>query len=127
LRRYHNLLADRESEATLEVNQYAIIRPPYRCARLQEVFSNWCSVVHSIEGCHLIDSHWRHLQQSRNLIHNAQTRETGLSLSQIQQRHDGSLLVLRRVSLQDLIDELVVLLGELEWDAGVVLGSIAML
>jgi hypothetical protein len=34
---------------------------------------------------------------------------------------------LRRIALEDLVDELVVLLRELEGNAGVVLGSVSML
>jgi hypothetical protein len=50
-----------------------------------------------------------------------------LSLSEIQQWHHSRFLVLWRVSLQDLIDELFVLCRELEWKVGIVIGGIAML
>jgi hypothetical protein len=50
-----------------------------------------------------------------------------LSLSEIQKGHHGCLLVLGRVAFEDLIDELVVLLCELEGNAGIVLGGISML
>lgn len=50
-----------------------------------------------------------------------------LSLSEVQQWHHSSFLVLRGVSFEDLIDELVVLLRELEWYACIILGAIAML
>jgi hypothetical protein len=50
-----------------------------------------------------------------------------LSLSEVQKGHHSCLLVLGRVAFQDLIDELVVLLCELEGDAGIVLRGISML
>jgi hypothetical protein len=50
-----------------------------------------------------------------------------LSLPQIEQRHSRRLLVLRRVALQDLIDEALVLFGKFEWDRGIVLWGVAML
>lgn len=50
-----------------------------------------------------------------------------LPLTQIKDGHDGCFFVLWWVSLQDLFDELVVLLIELEWNAGIVLGGISML
>jgi len=99
----------------------------YRCASLQVVLPNGVSIVHSIEGGNLIHTHWRHLQQPCDLIHNAQAAESMLSLSEIQQGHHGCLFVLRGVAFQDLINEPVVLLCELEGNACVVLGGISML
>jgi hypothetical protein len=39
-----------------------------------------------------------------------------LSLSQIEQWHDGRFLVLRWVSSQNLLDERLILRREFEWD-----------
>jgi hypothetical protein len=50
-----------------------------------------------------------------------------LPLSKVQYGHDGRLLVLWWISLEDLIDELVVLRSELERDLRIVLGGISML
>lgn len=50
-----------------------------------------------------------------------------LTLAEIQEGHDSSLLVLRGVTGEDLFDELVVLLGELEGEGGIVLGGVAVL
>jgi len=50
-----------------------------------------------------------------------------LALAQVQQGHDGGLLVLGRVALEDLIDEFEVLLVELEGDVGVVVRFVAVL
>jgi hypothetical protein len=49
-----------------------------------------------------------------------------LALAQVQEGHDGTLLVLGRVAFEDLIDEFHVLLGELERDRGVVARLVAM-
>ena len=50
-----------------------------------------------------------------------------MALSEVEEGHDGGLLVLRWVAGEDLLDELVVLLGELEGEGGVVLGGVAVL
>jgi hypothetical protein len=50
-----------------------------------------------------------------------------LALSKVEQRHDGGLLILRRIPRQDLLDELLVLCRELEGDLGIVLGRVAVL
>jgi hypothetical protein len=50
-----------------------------------------------------------------------------LALSKIQQGHNSRLLVLWRISLEDLFDELLVLLGELEGYASIVAWSVSML
>jgi hypothetical protein len=50
-----------------------------------------------------------------------------LSLSKIQQWHHSGFLVLWGIALQDLVDELVILLGELEGDVGIIVGSVTML
>jgi hypothetical protein len=99
----------------------------YRCAHLQVVFAHRLPVIHSIESRNLVHTHRRHLQQSCNLIHDAQTRESVLSLSKIQQWHHSGFFVLWGIALQDLVDELVILLGELEGDVGIIVGSVTML
>lgn len=50
-----------------------------------------------------------------------------LALSEIEDGHDGGLLVLRRVALEDLGDELLILGVELERDVGVVVRRVAVL
>lgn len=50
-----------------------------------------------------------------------------LPLSKVEKGHHSRLLVLGRVALEDLINKLVVLFGELEGDAGIVDGGISML
>lgn len=50
-----------------------------------------------------------------------------LSLTKIEERHHGSLLILRWISLEDLGDDCFILRRELEGDAGVVLGGVSVL
>jgi hypothetical protein len=50
-----------------------------------------------------------------------------LSLPKVKKGHHGSFLVLGRVSFQDLLNKRIVLLTELERDAGIVLRCISML
>lgn len=91
------------------------------------VLSNWCAVVHGVERGNLIHAHRRHLQDPRNLVHDAQAREAGLALPEVEQGHHGRLLVLWGVAGEDLFDDRIVLLAELEGDAGIVLGGVAVL
>jgi hypothetical protein len=84
-------------------------------------------VVHGIEGGDLIDTHWRHLQYPRNLIHDADARKAMLALSEVEERHYGGFLVLRRVPRDNLLDKLLVLGGELEGDFGIVFRRVAVL
>jgi hypothetical protein len=85
------------------------------------------SVVHGVEGRDLVHSHGRHLQYSRNLVHDANARESVLSLAKIKQRHDSRFLVLAWVPDEYLLDELLILRVEFERNVEVVLRSIAML
>jgi hypothetical protein len=86
-----------------------------------------CPVVHGVEGGDLVDAHRRHVEEARHLVHDADAGEAVLALAQVEQRHDGGLLVLRRVALEDLGDDGLVLLGELEGNLGVVVGGVAVL
>lgn len=84
-------------------------------------------VVHGIKGGHLVDTHGRHLQYPRNLVHDADACESVLALAQIQQWHHCRLLVLAGVAAQHLLDELLILRIELERDVQVVFGGVAVL
>lgn len=84
-------------------------------------------VVHCVESRNLVYTHRRHFQDPGDLIHNADARETVLSLSEIEKRHHGRLLVLRGVPGEDLVDEFLILGCEFEGDLGVIFGGIAML
>lgn len=50
-----------------------------------------------------------------------------LALAEVEHGHDGSLLVLGRVALEDLGDELLILGVELEGQVGVVVGCVSVL
>lgn len=91
------------------------------------VFANWSSVIHSVEGSNLINTHWRHLQHSSNLVHNADARKSMLPLSNIKQWHYSRLLVLWWVSGKNLLDEFLILRSELEGYRRIILGGISVL
>lgn len=99
----------------------------YRCAALDVELAHRVAVVHGVESSDLVDSHRRHLQESRNLVHDTDAGETVLPLAEVEQRHDGGLLVLAGVAGQDFLDELLILGVELEGDVEVVLGCVAVL
>jgi hypothetical protein len=101
--------------------------PTYCCAALHVEAPNRVPVVHGIEGRHLVDSHWRHLQYSRHLVHYTDAGKAVLPLTQVQQWHDCRLLVLARVPAKHLLDEILILLVELEGYGKVIVGCIAML
>lgn len=90
-------------------------------------FSNRRSVVHGVEGSNLVDTGWRHLEDTGNLVHNANGGETVLALAEVQHRHHGCLLVLWRVSLDDFGNDGFILRGELEGDVWVVVGCVPVL
>lgn len=89
--------------------------------------ANFLAVVHGVERRNLVHSHWRHLQQTCNLVHDADAGEAVLALAQVEQRHDRRLLVLRGVPLEDLGHDGLVLRGELEGYVGVVVGRVSVL
>lgn len=99
----------------------------YRGAKLNKVLANRLAVVHGVEGCDFVNTHWGHLEHPGDLVHDTDTGVAVLALAQVQQRHDSRLLVLGRVAFEDLIDELEVLLGELERDGRVVGRLVAVL
>jgi hypothetical protein len=89
--------------------------------------SNRRAVVHGVEGSDLVDSSRGHLEKTGNLVHDGDGGETVLALAQVQQWHDSGLLVLGRVSLEDLGDERLILRVELERDVRVVIGCVSVL
>lgn len=91
------------------------------------ILPNRIPIIHGIKSRHLIDSHWRHLEDPRNLIHHTQTSETRLALAEVEKWHHGGFLVLWWVAGKDLADDGLVLGGEGEGDGGVVLGGVAVL
>lgn len=99
----------------------------YSSANLNMIFPNRIPIIHRIKSRHLIDSHRRHLEDSRNLIHDAQARKTCLALTEIEKWHHSGFLVLWWVAGEDLFDDGLVLGGEGEGNGGVVLGGVAVL
>ena len=99
----------------------------YRCADLYKVLANGLAVVHGVEGRNFVDTHWGHLEHASDLVHDADASEAVLALAEVKQGHDGSLLVLGRVALEDLIGEFEVLVGKLEREARVVVGLVTVL
>lgn len=99
----------------------------HRRAGLNVELAHGLPVVHGVERRDLVDAHGGHLEEAGDLVHDADGGEAVLALAQVQQRHDGRLLVLGRVPLEDLGDDGLVLRSELEGDVGVVLGGVAVL
>lgn len=99
----------------------------YSSASLNVELANRGAVVHGVERGDLIDAHGGHLKQTGHLVHDADAAEAVLALAEIEQGHDGGLLVLRRVALDDLLNDLFIFGRELEGDVGVVVGGVAML
>lgn len=99
----------------------------YRRTSLQMKSSHRVTVVHGVERGDLVDTHWGHLQQPRDLIHDTYTREAVLALAQVEKRHHGGFLVLRRVALEDFGDELLVDGIELKGNFRVILWCISVL
>lgn len=99
----------------------------YRRAGLEVKSADRGSVVHCVEGSDLVHSHRGHLQNSSNLIHDADTRKAMLALSEVKKRHHRRFLVLWGVAFEDLIDELLIDGVELERDVRVIVRSVSML
>jgi hypothetical protein len=99
----------------------------YRRAGLDKELADGRPVVHGVEGGNLIDAHRGHLEQARDLVHDGDAGEAVLALAEIEERHDGGLLVLWRVALEDFGDDGLILLAKFERDGGVVVGRVAML
>jgi hypothetical protein len=111
----------------LEGGTGAELMETYGGANLDMILSNWRAIVHGVECSHLIDTHWRHLQYSCHLIHDAERCEAMLPLSKVKQGHNSRLFVLRGIPLDDLVDELVVLGRELERSLRVIDLRVSML
>lgn len=104
-----------------------LISCAYGGADLHKVLANRLAIVHGVEGRNLVNAHWGHLEHASDFVHDADAGKAVLALAKIKQWHDSSLLVLRRVALEDLIGECEVLLGKLEREGRVVVGFVAML
>lgn len=85
------------------------------------VTADGLSVVHGVESSDFVDTHRGHFQSAGDLVHDTDAAETVLALTKVEEGHDGGLLVLRRVSAEDFLDELLILSVESERDVEVVL------
>lgn len=101
--------------------------PTHSRAGLDEELADRRAVIHGVEGGDFVNAHRWHLEDAGDLVHDADGREAVLALAEVEDRHDGGLLILRRIALQELGDDLLVLLGELEGDIGVVVLRVAVL
>lgn len=90
-------------------------------------FADRRPVVHSVEGSDLVDSARRHFEDAGDLVHDGDRGEAVLALAQVEQGHDGGLLVLGRVPLEDLGHERLILRVELKRDVRVVVGGVSVL
>lgn len=99
----------------------------YGCAALNVVATDGIPVVHGVESGNLVDTHWGHLEEAGDLVHDADAGEAVLSLAEVEQGHDGGLFVLWRVSAQDFLHELLVDGIEFEGDVEVVVRGVAVL
>lgn len=66
----------------------------YRGAALDVESADGIPIVHCVKGGDLVYSHGGHLQNAGDLVHDADAREAVLSLSEVEQRHDGGFFVL---------------------------------
>lgn len=72
-------------------------------------------VEHGIEGRDLVHPHWGHPEQLCDIVHNADARPSlVLPLPEVKERNDCSLLILRRISRDDLFGPLHVVCCERE-------------
>lgn len=99
----------------------------YRRTGLDEELAHGGAVVHGIEGSDLVDAHGGHLEDAGDLVHDADAGKAVLALAQVEDRHDGGLLVLRRIALEELGDDGLILRREFEGDLGVVVGRVSVL
>ena len=98
------------------------------CSADLEVESpNGRAVVHCVECSDLVHSHGWHLQYPTNFIHDADTGEAMLALTEIEKGHYGCLLVLWWVSFEDFGDKPLVNGIEFERYGRVVNGTVSML
>lgn len=102
-----------------------LCRPPEhtRCCRanLDKVCTDRLTVEHGVEGGDLVNAHSWHLQQLRDVVHDANTCPAlVLALAEVEQGNDGGFLVLGRVPCNDLLGTLHVFGVEFEGDLGVV-------
>lgn len=89
-------------------------------------FTHRLSLEHGIERGNFIDSHWGNFQNSSNFIHNSNGAVSKLTLTKIEEGHDGSLLVVRRILGNGFINFGLVLSIEGKFGIGIVGGCVTV-
>lgn len=85
-------------------------------------------IEHGVEGSDLVDLHGSHVEDLGDFVHGGEGQEVVvLLLGNEQDRDAGRLFVVGRVLLEELIDLLVVLRGELEWSLLIVVLRVTMI
>lgn len=80
-------------------------------------------VKHSVERGNFVHAHRWHVEELGDVVHDRDGAEVVvLTLGQVQQRNDGSFLVLRWIFFEQLLCALLVLRRQLERDGRVVVG-----
>lgn len=88
-----------------------------RRANLDEMLAYGFAVEHGVKSGDFVHSHGRHFEQFRDVIHDADRAPVlVLVLGNLEQRNDGRLFVLRRVTRDDFFGELLVLGIQFERD-----------
>lgn len=73
-------------------------------------------VKHGVESRHFVNAHGWHFQELRDVVHDADTRPSlVLSLTEMEEGDDSTLLVLWGIPGYDFVRFLQVVRGKLEW------------
>ncbi len=110
----------KEGRLTFSLWIFGKRRAAYCRANLDVKTSDRRTIVHGVERSNLVDPHGGHLQNSCNLVHDANARESMLALPQIKERHHGGLLILWGVATEDLRKKLLIRFIEFEFKGRVV-------
>jgi hypothetical protein len=81
-------------------------------------------IEHSVEGCNLVNTHWRHLKELCNVVHDIDTCPSFvLPLAEVKERDNCCLFILRRIPRDDFFRALHVLWSEPEGNLEVYIAS----
>ena len=85
-------------------------------------------IVHCVKRRDLVDEHWRHVENFRDLVHGGERQKVAdLTLRKVEQRHDGALLEAGRILANDLLDLDLVLWRKLKRRVLVVVVGVCVL
>jgi len=112
----------------LQLTEIAGVWGTYGGTALNVIFAHRLTIVHGVKCCNLVNTHWWHFQDARNLVHNTDTSPAVvLALPKVEQRHDCGFFILTGIAGKDFFDQTFVLFVELERDRWVVVRCVAML